>query len=396
MSESKVKNKTSLAKINRNVGRLKATKQVVCGNTKDIMDTSLVHFQSSCEQLSEKLPVKAGGVTLFVPVISKCGDILMPTTPCRAKQLIKEGKAKKQFFKGIFFIRLINRESGDTQQVVVGIDPGSKREAYTVKSSCHTYLNILSNAIDWVKKAMNFRRQMRRARRNRNTPYRKCKFNRTLCKLTPSIKARWQLKLRISKILCKLFPITDFVIEDVKAKSFKNAKRWNVNFSIIEVGKKWFYNEIKKLGKLHLKCGWETKLLRDEAGLKKTNSKLKVFLAHNVDSFVLANSLICDHKVVPDNTSIFKLDSIQFHRRQLHVAQPKIGFRKSYGGTMSLGFKKGSLVCHTKYGFCYIGGSRTNRLSLHDISDGHRLCQNAKKENIKFLAFNSFNYYQIC
>ena len=143
------------------------------------------------------------------------------------------------------------------------------------------------------------------------------------------------------------------------------------------------YSEIRKLGNLHLKSGWETKELRDLAGSKKTTNKMKeTFSAHNVDSFVLANSFIGGH-IKPDNTSIYKLDPIQFHRRQLHRLNPDTnGIRKHYGGTISLGFKKGSIVNHTRHGFCYVGGNTNGRLTLHNVSTGERLCQNAKKKKM--------------
>ena len=394
MLDSRVKHETSLAKVWE--GRLKATKQVERGSSKDTGDASLVPSQSSCEQRSEKLPAKAGGVTQFVPVVSKTGKVLMPTTPCRAKQLIKEGRAKKQFRCGIFYIKMLDREDGDVQKVAVGIDPGSKREAYTVKSKSHTYLNVLSNAVDWVKDAVETRRIMRRSRRSRNTPYRMCRTNRSRKGIPPSTKARWQLKLRISNILCKLYPITDFVVEDVKAKTIKNGRKWNVSFSPLEVGKNWFYDEVRKLGELYLKSGWETKELRDTAGLKKTSGKLKeVFSAHNVDSFVIANWLIGGN-VCPDNTEMFKIDPIRFHRRQLHYLQPSIGnFRKRYGSTISLGIKKGSLVTHNRRGFCYVGGNTKGRLSLHNVSNGDLVCKNSRKDDVRFLSFNSFKCYRV-
>jgi hypothetical protein len=67
----------------------------------------------------------------------------MPTTPSRAKRWIKSGKATPFWKKGVFCVRL-NVEPSDTnrQPIAVGIDPGSKREAFTVKSQAHTYLNI--------------------------------------------------------------------------------------------------------------------------------------------------------------------------------------------------------------------------------------------------------------
>ena len=114
------------------------------------------------------------------------------------------------------------------------------------------------------------------------------------------------------------------------------------------------------------------------------------FDSHNVDSWVLANWLIGGH-IKPENKEIKRMIPIQLHRRQLHRFQPDDGGeRKRYGGTMSLGFKKGSLVINEKYGLCYIGGSLKNRLSLHSNVTGKRLCQNAKKEDTKFLAYSGF------
>lgn len=394
MFEKQVKSEISLVKVSGNDGRLKTAKQVGCGSPQDATDASQVRSQSSCEQRCEQLPtvktVEKSRKVTFVPVISKAGKVLMPTTPARARELIKKGKAIKQFRVGIFFIKLVERENGDVQQVGLGIDPGSKREAYTVKSKYHTYLNVLSNAVDWVKRAVETRRMMRKNRRI-NTPYRKNKFNRKRNCFPPSTKSRWQLKLRISKILLKLYPLTDFVVEDIKARTIKNARKWNINFSPLMVGKIWFYKEIEKLGMLHIKSGWETKLLRDRYGLKKTNNKLKeVFSAHNVDSFVLVNSII-GGTIKPDNTTILKLDPIKFHRRQLHRLIPKTGnIRSIYGGTISLGYKKGGIVIHPKYGFCYIGGNANGKISLHNICDGERLTTKADRNSFNFLTYNSF------
>jgi hypothetical protein len=35
-------------------------------------------------------------------------------------------------------------------------------------------------------------------------------------------------------------------------------------------------------------------------------------------------------------------------------------------------------------------GSMKNRLSLHDVETGKRLCQNARVEDTRFLTYNSF------
>lgn len=54
------------------------------------------------------------------------------------------------------------------QQIVIGLDPGSKREAFTVASKVHTYLNVLADAVSWVGDAMETRKNLRRVRRYRN------------------------------------------------------------------------------------------------------------------------------------------------------------------------------------------------------------------------------------
>ena len=80
---------------------------------------------------------------MFIPVVDKDQKPLMPTIPSRARRWIKTGRATPFWKKGIFCIRLNEEPSGrKTQDIAVGIDPGSKKEAFTVKSEAHTYLNI--------------------------------------------------------------------------------------------------------------------------------------------------------------------------------------------------------------------------------------------------------------
>lgn len=319
----------------------------------------------------------------------------MPTVPFRARRWIKSGRATPFWKNGIFCIRINEDVGSNKQQIVVGIDPGSKREAFTVKSKVHTYLNILSDTPYWVKEAVKTRREMRRGRRFRKTPCRKNRLNRSKGGIPPSTKSRWQSKLRIVNILKKLYPITDFVVEDVKAKTVKNDKGWNKSFSPLQTGKTFFYSELSKFGKLTLRQGYETKTLRDKLGLKKSGDKLAdKFECHNVDSWVLANDVVGGHSL-PENISIIKFSPIQFHRRQLHRFQPKNGKRTLYGGTISLGLKRGGVVKHLKYNTCYVGGTMNNRISLHDLKTGKRLFKGAKLSDIKFLAYNYWKTYTI-
>jgi hypothetical protein len=331
---------------------------------------------------------------MFVPVVDQNQTPLMPTTPSRARRWIKSGKATGFFKRGVFMVRL-NIEPSDRkmQPVVVGVDPGSKREGYSVVSVAHTFLNIQASTPDWVKNAIKTRHIMRHGRRQRKTPYRAIRQNRACGGLPPSTKARWQWKLRVCWWLKKMFPVTHFVVEDVKATTRKRGKRWNTSFGPLEVGKQWFYEELKNLGCVAIKQGWETAQLREQYGLKKSSNKLAAtFSTHCVDAWVLANGWL-KGQTQPEQTALLCLTPLQFHRRQLHRLQPaKGGIRRREGGTMSLGFKRGSLVKHPKFGVCYVGGYLKDRISLHAIATGKRLTQGAKPEECRMLTYCSWRY----
>ncbi len=199
---------------------------------------------------------------MFVPVIDRNQHPLMPTTPSRARRWIKSGKATAFWKGGLFCVRL-NAEPAarEVQPLAVGIDPGSKREGYSVLSAAHTYLNIQAEARDGVKDAEQASTRMRRSRRTRKTPCRKPRQNRQQSKkkLPPSTRARWQWKLRLARFLCQLFPVSVFVVEDIKART-QGKRRWDQSFSPLEVGKQWFYVELGKLAPVQTKQGYETGL----------------------------------------------------------------------------------------------------------------------------------------
>ena len=250
-----------------------------------------------------------------------------------------------------------------------------------VKSAAHTYLNVQADAVTWVKEAVTTRRQMRRARRFRKTPCRQPRANRlrNTSRLPPSTKARWQWKLRLCRLLCRLFPISAFMVEDIKAVT-KGNRSWDRRFSPLEVGKEWFYQELGRLAPVQTRQGWETKQLRDALGQKKSGQKMaETFIAHCVDAWALAWAVV-GGQPSPENRRLLCLTPLRWHRRQLHRLQPERGgFRKPYGGTRSLGMTRGALVKHPKYGLAYVGGTMDGRLSLHAPNDGKRLTQTAQE-----------------
>jgi RRXRR protein len=318
---------------------------------------------------------------MFVPVIGQDQQPLMPTTPARARKWIKSGRATPFWKGGIFCIRLnVEPATRGVQPVAVGIDPGSKREGYSVVSAAHTYVNIQAQARQGVKEAEKDSSRMRRTRRNRKTPCRQPRPNRhqSKNKLPPSTRARWQWKLRLAHFLCQLFPVSVFVVEDIKART-RGKVRWDQSFSPLEVGKQWFYAELGQLASVQTKQGYETKALRDQLGLKKTSKKLaEIWEAHCVDSWVLASSAVGGSDS-PDNTWLVCIAPFAWHHRQLHRFQPeKGGKRKPYGGTLSQGVKRGTLVEHPKWGKATVGGTTDGKLSLHHPETNKRLTQTAR------------------
>ena len=74
----------------------------------------------------------------------------MPMHAARGRKLVERGEATPYWDNGIYCIRLNKEPSNrDTQEIAVGVDPGSKKEGFTVKSEAHTYL-IVKSTITWT------------------------------------------------------------------------------------------------------------------------------------------------------------------------------------------------------------------------------------------------------
>ena len=320
----------------------------------------------------------------------------MPTTPQRASQWIKSGKATPFWKNGVFCVRLnVEPSTRYTQEIAVGVDPGSKKEGFTVKSESYTYLNVQADAHKKVGKKVEKRRELRRGRRSRKCPNRKHRPNRLANRerIPAGTRARWDWKLRILDWLSKLYPITHVCVEDIKARTIERAKKWNQSFSPLEVGKQWFYTEIRKRWQLLTLQGWETKEIRDRLGLKKSSNKLsETFEAHCVDSWCLAYHTVRGECVV-DETGLMCISPIPIARRELHRQNPKKGGKRPrYGGTTCKGLVKNTLVKHVKHGLTRISGfSKETGISLYSL-EGKRLCQNAKAADFRVLTRLNFNY----
>ena len=317
-----------------------------------------------------------------------------------------KGQAKPYWQKGIFCIMLLKEPSArNYQPIALGVDPGSKREGYTVATEKSVVINITTDTKDWVKKHVETRRNLRRARRQRNTPYRKCRLNRRINQnsIPPSIKTKWETRLQMIKYLISIIPITIVNVEDIKAKTIEGQDKKNKSFSPLEVGKNWFYAEVEKLGvKLILTKGYDTKTARDARGFSKTKDKLDwIWGAHNVDSHILCELAL--KKEVRPYLGIWKIQFTEYQRRVLHLQNfkksKKGSYRRADGSTVSAGMSRGSVVRY-KGKLYELGGNTEDRkvwqksrrkvkkevkVTINDIYTGDRIKRNAKVSEVKMI-----------
>lgn len=334
-----------------------------------------------------------------VPVLSSDGKPLMPTTSARARKWIAVGKAKPVWNDlNVFCVQLLVEPSGtDTQEIVVGIDPGklfSGVAAVSKKAVLFTaHLALPFKRVTARKQAQKILRRARRGRRiNRNISFasrahRQKRFdNRRGNKLPPSIRANRQLELRIVREIAKLFPVTEIVYEYVKAKG-------NKGFSPVMVGQRWMLKQLTQLALTSTLEGWKTSILRKQLGLEKNKDDKSVqdVTAHANDAIALAASRFMQYRAFQTANSHghqwvgsiqltdapFKIIARpQLYRRQLHFENPsRGGTRKRKGGTVSpFGFRSGDLVEAVKAGKIYkgyIGGytnTKTKTVSIYDVN----------------------------
>jgi 5-methylcytosine-specific restriction endonuclease McrA len=180
----------------------------------------------------------------MVYVISKQGNPLMPCTEAKARKLLRSGKAKC-IRRVPFTIKLLFDCEEQTQEVVAGMDTGSK----TIGCACVSNGKIVYQSEVQVRqdvsKKMEQRRMYRRSRRGRKTRYRKARWcNRASMRkegrLAPSIKSKVDSHLREKKFVKSILPVSKWKIETA---SFDIHKISNPNVRDYQKGKqKGFYN----------------------------------------------------------------------------------------------------------------------------------------------------------
>lgn len=168
----------------------------------------------------------------------------MPTTPRKARVLLKEEKAKV-IRRTPFTVQLLNATGESKQDITLGVDAGSKHiglSATTKKQEVFSAeVELRNNIVD----LLSTRRQNRRTRRNR-LRYRKPRFNNRKRKegwLAPSVCHKIDTHLKAVERLHKMLPISKIIVEtasfdiqkiknpDIQGEEYQQGEQlgfWNV------------------------------------------------------------------------------------------------------------------------------------------------------------------------
>lgn len=154
---------------------------------------------------------------MYVYVINKHGQPVMPCRPRMARVLLQEGKAA--VVKQVpFTIRLLYGSSGYKQPVSLGMDAGSRHVGIAVTTEKKVlYAEELKPRNDVVK-LLSVRRQNRRTRRNHKTRYRQARFdNRVSSKpkgwIAPSVEVKIQEHISAVLRIQKMLPVSEIHVE---------------------------------------------------------------------------------------------------------------------------------------------------------------------------------------
>ena len=193
-------------------------------------------------------------------VLNKNRQPLDPCKPARARILLSAGKAK--VYRRYPFTIILTEEIKEpkTHNHQLKIDPGAKTSGLAiVKNSRVVWGCELTHRGFQIRDALTSRRQLRRARRNRKTRYRKPRFlNRSRPEgwLAPSLMSRvYNILTWVKKLTC-LCPITGLSQELVR---FDTQKLQNPELSGIEYQQGTLYGyELREylLEKWNRKCAY--------------------------------------------------------------------------------------------------------------------------------------------
>ena len=270
---------------------------------------------------------------MLVYVLNKYGKPLMPCSARKARILLKQCKVfvKK---KEPFTIQFKFGSSGYKQEITLGVDSGYKHiglSASTNKQELYSSeVELRTDIVD----LLSTRRELRKARRNRKTRYRKPRFdNRIKSKkeswLAPSILHKINSHLKVIDNIVKILPVNIIIIE---TGQFDIQKLKNPNIQ----GKE--YQEGEQLGFFNLR---EYILFRDNHTCQncKGKSKDKVLQIHHIESRRTGGNS-------PDNLiTLCKTCHEKYHKSEIKL---KIKRGKSYKESTFMNIMKNRILTKLK------------------------------------------------
>ena len=213
----------------------------------------------------------------MVYVLSKDGQPLMTTkNHAKVRVLLKTGKAKvvKKF---PFVIQLMYEGTKYTQEVVLGVDAGSKHIGLSATTKDKVLYEADVELRNDIVDLLSTRRQNRRTRRSHKTRYRKARFDNRKRKtgwLAPSVQNKVDTHLTVVHKVCQILPIAKIVAE---VASFDIQKIKNPAINGIE------YQQGEQMGFWNVR---EYVLFRDDHQCQccKGKSKDKILNVHHIES----------------------------------------------------------------------------------------------------------------
>ena len=150
-----------------------------------------------------------------VYVVNLRNEALMPTTPRKARLLLKSGMARV-IKRTPFAIQLLYASGETKQPITLGVDSGFQNIGLSAITDKQEIFSADVKLRSDIVKLNSERRQYRRARRNRKIRHRKPRFsNRRKVEgwLAPSIQHKLDSHIKIINMVKRVLPITKVVIE---------------------------------------------------------------------------------------------------------------------------------------------------------------------------------------
>ena len=313
-----------------------------------------------------------------VPVIGQDGRPLTPTTPARARKLVRSGQATPFWTRlNTWAIRMVGPTRKEQPRCGLGVDHGHAHEGYAVVCGEENVLAVTLHLPDkaQIVRKMKERRDLRRAyrsRRPRRRPRRFSNRRRSPDWIAPSQLVLVLARLKMLNTLRSLYPLTVAGVEDVR---FDHRKRWGRTFSTVEIGKARLHRWYAEQGiNASFYQGWETKTLRLEYGYPKSgDKKADRFSAHGSDALALAAHVTAGVRVEPGPLVIVD-DRYRPVRRHLHDSNTgKGGKRIPYSRGTVHGLRKGLLIGTSKGKRGRLCGIYNNAYRYHDGAGKRRV-----------------------